>query len=363
MERDNPKRTMPESLSHLLRIFTDPRMLVLIAVFLLIVAVVAVLGQILLPVFIALLFAYALEGGVQRLLRLGLRRGVAITGVYLSFLLLYCAILLGPLQLAVRQAANLSRELNRLEVMQLDQLYAEWIQLLENFVGVEISTDLLPALVERLQLSPDLILQQAFSAVGGATTWLIYLSLIPLLVGFLLVDKESLLQATRRLLPKNLQLVQQIWHEMELRMANYVRGKLWEILVVGAVAWVIFASFGSNYAAVLSVVTGFSVLIPYVGAFTVGVLVFLLGYAQWDFSAILLWFMIAYAILQFLDGNILAPLLFSEAVALTPTTILIGIIIFGGLWGIWGVFFAIPLATLAKALASTWIEFRDSLAA
>jgi len=64
--------------------------------------------------------------------------------------------------------------------------------------------------------------------------------------------------------------------------------------------------------------------------------------------------MIAYGIIQALDGNLLVPLLFSEAVNLHPVTIIIAVILFGGLWGFWGVFFAIPLATLVKAILNAW---------
>jgi putative permease len=46
----------------------------------------------------------------------------------------------------------------------------------------------------------------------------------------------------------------------------------------------------------------------------------------------------------------LVPVLFSEAVNLHPVAIIIAVLVFGGLWGFWGVFFAIPLATLVKAV-------------
>ena len=60
--------------------------------------------------------------------------------------------------------------------------------------------------------------------------------------------------------------------------------------------------------------------------------------------------MIAYGIIQIFDGNLLAPLLLSRVVNLHPVAIIIAILVFGGLWGIWGVFFAIPLATLVQAV-------------
>jgi len=65
---------------------------------------------------------------------------------------------------------------------------------------------------------------------------------------------------------------------------------------------------------------------------------------------------LVYGIIQALDGNLLVPLLFSEAVNLHPVAIIIAIIFFGGMWGLWGVFFAIPLATLVKAVLNAWPE-------
>jgi len=64
--------------------------------------------------------------------------------------------------------------------------------------------------------------------------------------------------------------------------------------------------------------------------------------------------MVIYGVIQFVDGNILVPLLFSEAVNLHPVAIITAILLFGGMWGLWGVFFAIPLATLIKAVINAW---------
>ena len=64
--------------------------------------------------------------------------------------------------------------------------------------------------------------------------------------------------------------------------------------------------------------------------------------------------MIVYGVIQFIDGNVIVPLLFSEVVDLHPITIIVAVLAFGGLWGVWGVFFAIPLATLIKAIYKAW---------
>jgi len=80
----------------------------------------------------------------------------------------------------------------------------------------------------------------------------------------------------------------------------------------------------------------------------------MVAYLQWGWEGDLFFLLGAYAIIQALDGNVLVPLLFSEAVNLHPVSIILAVILFGGIWGFWGVFFSIPLATLVKALYGAW---------
>jgi putative permease len=99
---------------------------------------------------------------------------------------------------------------------------------------------------------------------------------------------------------------------------------------------------------------GLSVLIPYIGATLVTIPVLLVGYLQWGISNDFAWLIGLYAVIQIIDGNILVPLLFSEVVNLHPVAIVVAVLIFGGIWGFWGLFFAIPLATLVKAIYNAW---------
>ncbi|WP_354624787.1 AI-2E family transporter [Psychromonas sp. MME2] len=71
-------------------------------------------------------------------------------------------------------------------------------------------------------------------------------------------------------------------------------------------------------------------------------------------TADFIYLMVAYGLIQVIDGNLIVPILFSEAVNLHPVVIIMSVLVFGGLWGFWGVFFAIPLATLVKAVLNAW---------
>jgi putative permease len=183
---------------------------------------------------------------------------------------------------------------------------------------------------------------------------IIYLVLVPILVFFFLNDKARLLGWAQSFLPDERPMLDQVGAEMNLQIANYVRGKALEILIVGSAAFATFWAFDLNYAALLAVLVGFSVLIPFVGATLATFPVALVAFGQFGWGLDFGWVLLAYGILQALDGNVLVPLLFSEAVDLHPVAIIIAVLAFGGIWGFWGVFFAIPLASLIKAVINAW---------
>ncbi|MDX1573118.1 MAG: AI-2E family transporter, partial [Methylophaga sp.] len=97
-----------------------------------------------------------------------------------------------------------------------------------------------------------------------------------------------------------------------------------------------------------------SVLIPFIGAAVATLPVAAVAGFHFGMTEQFVYVLVAYGILQALDGNVLVPLLFSEAVNLHPVSIILAVLFFGGIWGVWGVFFAIPLATLLKALVFAW---------
>jgi putative permease len=198
------------------------------------------------------------------------------------------------------------------------------------------------------------LLSNSVSSVTRVVTWIVYSVLVPIMVFFMLKDSTKLLSWFETWLPEKRPLMAQVWHEMNDQLANYIRGKALQIVIVGTVTWLVFALLGLEAAPVLAVVIGVSVIIPFVGATVVLVPLFLAGFLQWGFSGELLQIMLAYLAIHLIDANILVPLIFSETVNLHPIAIIVAILVFGGLWGVWGVFFAIPLATFIKAIIRAW---------
>jgi putative permease len=182
----------------------------------------------------------------------------------------------------------------------------------------------------------------------------IYLVLVPFSVFFFLRDRDQIIAWVASQLPRERPLLDQVGSELNVQIANYVRGKAVEILIVGSVTFVVFTILGLNYAALLGVIVGLSVLVPFIGAAVATLPVALVGVLQWGWSLELVYVLGAYMVIQALDGNVLLPLLLGEAVDLHPIAIIVAVLVFGGLWGFWGVFFAIPLATLFKAVSNAW---------
>ena len=141
---------------------------------------------------------------------------------------------------------------------------------------------------------------------------------------------------------------------MNVQFSYYARGKVVDILIVGAVSYVAFTGFGIRYAALLALLVGLSVIVPYIGAFLVTVPVAAVAFFQWGLTAEFYWILAVYTVIQILDGNVLVPLLFSEAVNLHHVAIIVAVLFFCGIWGLCGVFFAIHLETLIKAVINAW---------
>ena len=335
------------------RYFSRPDAIFLISVLLVIALVLYTLAGALAPVLTGLVLAFLLQGLVGRLEKLGSPRLLAIAVAMIVLIGTVATAVLLVVPLLWQQAADLLALAPTLVGMLRDGL-SSLAEAFPEFITAEQILGVVNESSKELGNLSGVLLESAFSQVFSLFGLLIYLVFVPISVFFLLKDKELLMAHLASLLPKDRPLLDAVGSEMNAQLGNYVRGKAVEILLVGTVTFITFLFFGLNYAALLGVLVGISVLIPFIGAAIVTLPVFMIAVLQFGWSLDLAWVMLAYAIIQFLDGNVLVPLLFSEAVDLHPITIIIAILAFGGLWGLWGVFFAIPLATFIKAIYAAW---------
>ncbi|AJI94717.1 hypothetical protein BD65_990 [Yersinia ruckeri] len=337
------------------RRFTDPQVIALLVILLAGFCILYFFSGILAPLLVAIVLAYLLEWPTTRLQRMGCSRLWAASMVLILFGGIALLLILVVAPTAWQQGINLIADMPKM----LNQFNA-YAQTLPSRYPALVDAGIVDMMAEnmrgKLSSMGDSVVKFSLASIVGLLTLAIYLILVPLMLFFLLKDKDQMLNAVRRVLPRNRGLAGQVWKEMNQQITNYIRGKVMEMVIVGIVTYLVFFILDMRYALLLSVLVGFSVLIPYIGAVIVTIPVVLVALFQWGIGADFWTLIVAYLVVQALDGNLLVPILFSEAVNLHPLVIILSVIIFGGMWGFWGVFFAIPLATLVKAVIHAWPE-------
>ncbi len=310
-------------------------------------------GAMLAPAIAAVIVAFILQGLVTKLNELGIPEIVSIVGVFVVFLGVLIGFLFGLLPLIWGQVTSLAGEAPR--IFREMQTYLELLpQQYPTLISMEGLNTIYNQVTTEAGRMTQWLVSFSLASIPDLVALLIYMVLLPILVFFFLKDREVLLSSISGLLPTQRPMMLQIWNEVNLQCANYVRGKAVEILIVGGVTYVAFKLMGMPYAALLSLMVGLSVVIPYIGAAVVTIPVAIIALFAFGWSSTFIWVMVVYGVIQALDGNVLVPLLFSEVNNLHPVAIIVAVLFFGGIWGLWGVFFAIPLATMLKAVFSAW---------
>lgn len=339
-----------------IRRLSDPQTMGLLAILLFGFLAIYFFGNLIAPLLIAIVLAYLLEMPIRFLnLRLRFPRIMATIIVFGSFISIATIFFLILVPMLWNQSISLLSDLpamfNKLNewLLNLPEHYPE-------LIDYSMVDSIFNSVREKILGFGESVVKLSLTSIMNLVSLGIYAFLVPLMMFFMLKDKKELLQGVSRFLPRNRHLASKVWMEMQQQISNYIHGKLLEILIVTLITYIIFLIFGLNYPLLLAFAVGLSVLVPYIGAVLVTIPVALVALFQFGVSPTFWYIIIAFAISQLLDGNLLVPYLFSEAVNLHPLAIIISVLIFGGLWGFWGVFFAIPLATLVKAVLNALPE-------
>lgn len=335
------------------RYFHDEEAIILVVLLVVGFFILLALGNVLAPLIAAIIIAYLMQGLVNILLRYGVSQRIAFSSVYTVFMGIFILLLVFVLPQVWNQLRRLLNE--------LPNLVSEWQSFLmllpenyPNLFSAQQVQQLMEGFGSELGNYGQTILGYSLASLPSVFGWVIFLVLVPILVFFVMKDNKLLINWAGNFLPRNRPLMNAIWQEMDEQISNYIRGKVVEIIIVGSASYLIFVVLGINYALLLSVLVGLSVIVPYIGATVVTIPVAAVAFVQWGIGGEFYGVLIAYMVLQIVDGNVLVPVIFSEAVNLHPVAIIAAVLVFGGLWGLAGVFFAIPLATFVKAIINAW---------
>jgi putative permease len=339
------------------RNFSDPEALGLFFFLLIMILLLEFFGNILMPVIISIVIAYLLNSVVKWLEHLHFPRWLAFSVVYLFFISLLVVFVIVLLPLLWKQMSNLLAELPK-SFAKAQTWLTHIMQLYPKLFTGDPLTHITGFLKEQTVKIGQSALTYSLSSIPGIIETVIYFVLVPLLVFFFLKDGRSIADWFARYLPTNRGLIRTVWMEVNNKIAAYVRGRVMEVIIVALASMISFGLLGMQYAFLIGALVGVSVIVPYLGAIIVTVPVVIIALMQWGFNAHFGYVIITYGVIIALDANVLFPLLFSETMDLHPIVIILSVLVFGGIWGFWGVFFAIPLATLVNAVLNAWPQVR-----
>ena len=154
--------------------------------------------------------------------------------------------------------------------------------------------------------------------------------------------------------------VREILGELYKTVQRWFLGQLTSMTIIGMLFTVALFLIGIPFALLLGILSGLLAFIPFVGPFISIIPPILLALAQDPILA--LWVLLAYAVVQFIEGNVIQPVVMNRAVSLHPTVIVFALLIMSTLFGFVGLLLAIPLiAALQVLVRELWIERMDSM--
>jgi putative permease len=292
----------------------------------------------------SIIIAYVLDGPVTAVMRMGLSRKLSVFLVLLAVVSL-CG------YLSAYWLPKLFKQL-----LAFGAALPEWLLTFNHFLShhSSLSVASLYTLLQQTLLNYIRnIMRLSWHSITDGIHLIIHGVLMPMLVYFFLADKHFFLKGLQWFLPSSVKLLS-ILKKIDIQLGQYIRYRLLEMTGVALLTTCLLALFGLNYAILLGTCVGISVLIPYVGAIVMTIPIIAIMFLQWGLNKHFGYCLASYGALLIIDGNVIVPLLFSEAISLHPVWIMLAIIFFGQWFGFWGVFFAIPMAAIVKTCLHHW---------
>jgi predicted PurR-regulated permease PerM len=320
------------------------------------------LRGILTPIFLAFAIAYLLDPVVDRFEAWKVPRPLGIAIVMLVTLLLIVAsvLLVVPTIVAdiatvakempghaARWFANLQAWLGRYGI-NLPRSTTEWLEQLRTHSDQLAGTVVAPA-----GTAVKWVLGGTASAIGAAVGALI----VPVLAIYLLYDFDNITAGIRDLVPHRFRpTVVSYARDIDFVLGHFVRGQLVVMAILACLYGGAYTALGIRLAIPIGIAAGILNFIPYLGsafALVAGLLMCLLGGGGWPK---LVGVILAYAVVQTLEGFVITPRVVGKTVGLRDVWVLLALFIGGELFGFMGVLLALPAAAVAKIFVERAVE-------
>lgn len=320
-------------------------------------ATLLVILKILTPLFIGVVVAWLFDPFVKKLKKKGIRRSFGAIIIYVIFLLLLAIIIGSIIPILIKQmnefAASLPSifdsmkiwindlfdKLNNIEGIDAIAMKEEVFRKIET-IGVSVTSSL-----------PEMLLNGVKTFFSGIGTFI-----VGLIIGFyLLVSFDNANELLITWLPKKMQNdTRDLLNEVNTSLRKFIRGAFYDCGLVFVVTSLGFIIVGLKSPLLFGLFCGITNVIPYAGPYIGGAPAVIVGFTQGPVTGILT--LLTIFVVQFLEGNLLQPVIMSKTTKLHPVTIMLGLLIFGHFFGIIGMVLSTPIIAACKTVALYFIE-------
>ena len=324
-------------------------LLVVIALF----TTIVVLGKVLVPFIVALILTYIFNPFVEIIThKFRIKRSIVSFFISITVFLLFLSVPLFIIPTMIMQLKSII-----LSIPNLIHLFNNKIlQVINAKYGTNLTLDL-----DNMKL---LLLNNFSKVYNNVNVFsplaknsfiileiLIYIILIPFILFYSIINWHNFIHFVDSLIPKSyVNSVHHMFHDMDVMLAAYLRGQI-SVMIIMALYYSVALHFtGLNSGAVIGILTGLLVFIPYLGILT-GLLISLcIAFAGFHGMHQIFAILIVYGVGHLLEGGLVTPFLVGGKIGLNPIMIILALMIFGQILGLVGVLLALPLATIAVVL-------------
>jgi len=296
------------------------------------------------PLLFALLLAILLDPVVKFLTRLRLPRVIGIT----LAVLISMAALIGLGYFIGTQAMHFGETMPELKskLLEMGEKAQGWVQDTAHVKASEVD-DAVDKVKEESMQKGGALVGQTLATVG---TLFGFLFLLPVFTFLIILYKELFLTFLSKLFPRrDHDALDDVLGQTKGVVQSYLIGLLFEAVIVASLSFLALFLIGVRYALLLAVLAAVLNLIPYIGMMVATFLPMLIALATKDASAAL-WVLGAYAAVQFIDNNFIVPMVVASRVQINALMSIIVVMIGGAMWGIPGMFLAIPMTAIIKVI-------------
>jgi predicted PurR-regulated permease PerM len=319
--------------------------------FVLVLGLAYVLRGVLVPLFLAFLFAYALDPFVDRLEVMRVPRPLGAILVMLGLAGLFTVSLVYAIPLFVDEVSDALSSLPE-KIHHLQARIEPWFMTQLHIKLPHSLNDLGKAAADRLQGEGawDTARQALFGTLGYVGLALSAL-IVPVFALYLLIDFDRIVTRVEQLIPRRWSPgISSVARDIHKTLSGYVRGQLTANVVLAALYATGLRVVDIRLAVPIGVMTGMLAFVPYVG-FTMGLLLALsMAILDWQSAGTVLGVIAVMGGVQIIDAMVITPRIVGRSVGLAPLEVILTMMTAGALFGFLGVLLAVPLGAVAKIL-------------